>query len=187
MLMKLIDNSGFDPAVVRDYTARIKSEGHDFIRVTPEDNTDECAHFYFVGKHGGRDVLYDAVLYTLRLQHQSEVYEVAEHRAAQHFPQFRKITYKEDEDGNLQPLDGLEEAIGLFMAEVIMEIEEEDQVKVKEHIEIDANIDFGIGLDAGLNVEKITPAVLDKFIKDFNDDNLTLDETLYSFQIASEE
>ena len=54
-------------------------------------------------------------------------------------------------------------------------------------MDIDAKIDFGIGLDAGLNVEKITPKVIEKFIKEFNEDTLSLDETLYSFQTEDEE
>ncbi len=185
--MNSVDNKGFDPVVIKEYKARIKSGGKTFSFVaSDENNNDEYAHFYFIGKYEGRDVVYDAVLYTLRLDHQSELYEVAEHRAAKHFPQFKKITYKEDENGNLQPLDELEEEIGLYMAEVIMELEEEDQVKVKEHVEIDPNTDFGIGLDAGLNVEKITPRVIEKFIKDFNEDTLSLDSTLYSFQLEDE-
>ncbi|HMI68171.1 MAG TPA: hypothetical protein VK517_19155 [Cyclobacteriaceae bacterium] len=185
--MNSVDNKGFDPVVIKEYKARIKSGGKTFsFAAFDENNNDEYAHFYFIGKYEGRDVVYDAVLYTLRLDHQSELYEVAEHRAAKHFPQFKKITYKEDENGNLQPLDELEEEIGLYMAEVIMELEEEDQVKVKEHVEIDPNTDFGIGLDAGLNVEKITPRVIEKFIKDFNEDTLSLDRTLYSFQMEDE-
>jgi hypothetical protein len=185
--MNLVDNKGFDPVVIREYKARIKSGRRSFSFVaSDENNNDEYAHFYFIGKYEGRDVVYDAVLYTLRLDHRSELYEVAEHRAAKHFPQFKKITYKEDENGNLQPLDELEEEIGLYMAEVILELEEEDQVKVKEHVEIDPNIDFGIGLDAGLNVEKITPGLIEKFIKDFNEDTLSLDNTLYSFQMEDE-
>jgi len=185
--MNSVDNKGFDPVVIKEYKTRIKSGGKTFSFVaSDENNNDEYAHFYFIGKYEGRDVVYDVVLYTLRLDHQSELYEVAEHRAAKHFPEFKKITYKEDENGNLQPLDELEEEIGLYMAEVIMELEEEDQVKVKEHVEIDPNTDFGIGLDAGLNVEKITPRVIEKFIKDFNEDTLSLDSTLYSFQLEDE-
>jgi hypothetical protein len=177
--MELVDNKGFDPIVINDYRARIKSGGKSFAFITSdEDNNDEYAHFYFIGKYEGREVVYDTVLYTLRLDHQSELYEVAEHRAANHFPQYKKITYKEDENGNLQPLDELEEEIGLYMAEVIMELEEEDQVKVKEHVEIDPHIEFGIGLDTGLNVEKISSKVIEKFIKDFNEDTLSLDKTL---------
>ena len=81
---------------------------------------DEYAHFYFIGKFEGKDVIYDTAIYTLRLHHESELYEIAEHRAAQHFPEYKKITYEEDENGNLATLDPLEEEIGLYMAEVIM-------------------------------------------------------------------
>ncbi len=101
-----------------------------------DETSDEYAHFYFVGKFEGRDVVYDAVIYTLRLQHESEMYEIAEHRAAKHFPEYKKISYEEDENGNLETLDPLEEEIGLFMAEVIMELEEEGTVKVKEHVDL---------------------------------------------------
>ena len=152
-----------------------------------DESTDEYVHFYFIGKFEGREVIYDAVIYTLRLHHESELYEIAEHRAAKHFPEYKKITYDEDENGNLAALDPLEEEIGLFMAEVIMELEEEESVKVKEHVELDCNTDFGISLDVGLHVEKITPKVIEKFIKDFNEDNLKLDDTLYSFQTQDQE
>ena len=76
----------------------------------------------------------------------------------------------------------LEEKIGLYMAEVIMDLEAEESVKVQEHVEIDKNIDFGIGLDIGINVEDITSEVITGFIDAFNEDELNLDPTLYSFQ-----
>jgi uncharacterized alkaline shock family protein YloU len=73
------------------------------------------------------------------------------------------------------------------MAEVIMELEEEDQVKVKEHVDMDIHVDFGIALDIGLHVDEITPGIIEKFIRDFNNDSLQLDSTLYSFQTKAEE
>jgi hypothetical protein len=132
-------------------------------------------------------VIYDAVIYTLRLQHESELYEIAEHRAAKHFPEYKKITYEEDENGNLETLDPLEEEIGLFMAEVIMELEEDETVKVKEHVDMDENAEFGISLDVGLHVEQITDKIIEKFIRDFNEDTLKLDPTLYSYQTEDQE
>ena len=185
--MKTVDNKAFDPAVVADYKSRIKAGGKDFLYVESEENSNECAHFYFIGKYEGREVIYDAVIYTLRLQHQSELFEIAEHKAAKHFPHYKKITYKEDENGNLQALDELEEEIGLYIAEVIMELEEEGDVKVREHIDIDTKMDFGIGLDAGLHIEEINSKVVEKFIKEFNEDTLTLDSSLYSFQTQDEQ
>lgn len=167
--------------------SNIKAGGKIYLFDSEDENTDEYAHFYFIGKFEGKEVIYDAVMYTLRLQHESELFEIAEHRAAKHFPDYKKITYDEDDDGNLKTLDPLEEEIGLFMAEVIMELEEEEAVKVKEHVDIDEHADLGIGLDIGLHIEKITPKTIEKFITDYNGDTLKLDDTHYTFQTEDEE
>jgi hypothetical protein len=153
-----------------------------FLLDDEDESSDEYCHFYFIGLFEGKEVIYDTVMYTLRLQHESELFEIAEHRAAKHFPQYKKIKYDEDENGNLETLDPLEEEIGLFMAEVIVELEEEEAVKVKEHVDLDPHADFGVVLDVGLQLEKIDTKDIEKFIKDFNEDNLRLDDTLYSFQ-----
>lgn len=183
----LKENKGYDAKVIADYRGKILGSGQSFVYDETDERSDEYAHFYFLGLHDGKEVIYDAVLYTLRLQHESELFEIAEHRAAQHFPDYRKITYEEDENGNLESLDDKEEEIGLFMAEVIMELEEDDQVKVKEHVDQDLHVDFGIALDIGLHVEVITPEVIENFIRDFNTDSVTLDPVLYSFQTKAEE
>jgi len=176
------ENKGFDPQVIHDFKVRIQASGRGYVMDEEDENTDEYVHFYFVGVYEGKEVVYDAVMYTLRLQHESELFEIAEHRAAKHFPEYRKITYEEDENGNLATLDPLQEEIGLYIAEVIMELEEDEAVKVKEHVDMDANTDFGVALDVGLHVEKIASHEIEKFIRDFNEDTLDLDETLYSFQ-----
>lgn len=167
----------------------MEAHGQSFLTdESDEGNPEEYLHFYFIGKDdSGVEVVYDAVMYTLRMQHESEMFEIAEHRAANHFPDYRKIAYEEDENGDLSALDSREEEIGLYMAEVIMELEEEEAVKVQEHVDLDNHVDFGIALDIGLHVESITPEVVAKFITDFNTDNLQLDDTLYSFQTTEEE
>lgn len=180
-------NKGFDPIEIEKIQMQISRFGRNFIPVESDDNSDEYFHFQFIGTYEGRPVIYDAAMYTLRLHHSSEVYEIAEHKAAQHFPDFKSISYDEDENGNLSALNSREEEIGLFMAEIIMELEEEGQVKVKEHVEFDPHIDFGVGIDIGLNVEKITPRIIERFIFDFNNNSLQLDPTLYAFQTQGEE
>jgi len=182
-----LTNKGYDTATIQEYQARMQAEGRPYLYDDEDESGEEYAHFYFVGKFEGRDVIYDTVIYTLRLQHESELYEIAEHRAAKHFPEYKKITYDEDENGNLENLDPLEEEIGLFMAEVIMELEEDEAVKVKEHVDVDANVEFGISLDVGLHVEKITPKVIEKFIREYNEDTLKLDETMYTFQTQEQD
>lgn len=179
-------NEGYDPKVVEDYRQKMKKAGKPYLMQQTEDNSEEFKSFFFIGMFEGREVVYDAAIYTLRLHHESELYEIAEHKAAQHFPQFKRIKYKEDENGDLMALDDLEEDIGLFITETMMELEEEEEVKVQEHLEIDTNVDFGVGVNVALNVDKITDTVIQKFIKEYNDDTLHLDETLYSFQMMDD-
>lgn len=181
------NNNGFNPDHIKTFNDQLKLENKRYLEKNIEDNSDEYVNFSFIGMYEGREVIYDAAMYTLRLHHSSEVYEIAEHKAAQRFPKFKKIKYQEDENGDLQTLDSLEEEIGLYMAEVMMELEEEEAVKVSEHVEIDPHIDYGIGLDIGLNVEKITPKIIEKFIKDFNEETLNLDKTLYCFQTEDDD
>lgn len=180
-------NKGFDPQIVQEYREKMKKKNQNYIVIESEDNSDEYVNFYFVGMYEGKEVIYDAVIYTLRLHHNSELYEIAEHKAAKHFPEYKQIKYEEDENGDLATLDDLEEEIGLYMAEVIMELEEEGEIQVKEHVDLDPHVDFGIGLDAVLNVDKITPAVISKFVKDYNEDTLELDDASYSFQLEEDE
>lgn len=180
-------NQGFAIEEIEKVKSKINAAGKSYILNPEEDNGDEFCNFFFIGKYEGKEVVYDCALYTLRLHHQSELYEIAEHRAAQKFPQFKQIKYDEDENGDLKLLDDQEEEIGLFMAETMFELEEEESVKVKEHLEIDPNISFGIGLDVALNVDSINDAVITTFIKDYNEDTLNLDPTHYSFQLEEEE
>jgi hypothetical protein len=178
----MIENKGFDPRTIQEYQDKMKLSGRAYVEAEEDERNDEYAHFYFIGVYEGKEVIYDTVMYTLRLQHESELFEIAEHRAAQHFPEYKKITYEEDENGNLATLDPLEEEIGLYIAEVIMELEEEEAVKVKEHVDMDINTDFGVALDVGIHREQIGQTEIEKFIQDFNEDTLDLDENLYSFQ-----
>ena len=120
------ENKGFDPRTIEEYKNKMKAWGTNYLKDEEDEHTDEYTHFYFIGFYEGREVIYDTVMYTLRMQHESELFEIAEHRAAKHFPEYKKITYEEDENGNLEALDPLEEEIGLYIAEVIMELEEEE-------------------------------------------------------------
>ncbi|NVJ86126.1 MAG: hypothetical protein HWE15_07455 [Algoriphagus sp.] len=185
--MNSLENPGFDPKEVNKLRSSLEASGKTYYLVPEAENSDEYVNFYFIGMYEGREVIYDAALYTLRLHHASEVYELAEHEAAKKFSDFNGIRYEEDENGNLLPLTSEEEEIGWFITEMIMEIEEEESVKVQEFLDIDTHHDYGIGLDAALNVEHIDDAVIKKFIVEFNDDTIQLDETLYSFQSEEED
>jgi hypothetical protein len=186
MDISMAKNKGYDSAVIKDYAEKMRLSGKNFILSSEDEMTDEMAHFLFIGKHEGKEVLYDTVMYTLRLQHESELFDIAEHRAARQFADYVKITYDEDENGNLKALDEREEEIGMFMAEVILELEEEESIKVNEHVDYDMHADFGIGLDVGLHISHITSKEISRFVEAFNSKTLKLDKTLYSFQTNSE-
>ncbi|GGZ31938.1 hypothetical protein GCM10007049_26640 [Echinicola pacifica] len=178
----LYKNDGFNPETIESLKAELKSAGKPYKIVPSDANSEEFVNFYFIGMFEGREVIYDAALYTLRLHHSSEIYELAEHKAAQKFPNFKGIHYEEDENGNLKPLNSDEEEVGWFITEIIMELEEDEAVKVQEFVDIDTNHDFGIGVDAALHLDQVTEGSIIKFIKEFNDDTLVLDETLFSYQ-----
>lgn len=180
-------NPGFDAVEIDKLKQKIAQEKSSFVLVDTEDNNDEYKHFRFAGMYEGKEVIYDAVIYTLRLHHASEVYELAEHKAAQKFPNFKPIKFQEDENGDLRTLDSVEEEIGLYIAEMIDDIEDEELVKVQEHVDMDNGGEYGIGLDIGLNVDEVDDDVMNKFVTDFNEDNLKLDDTLYSFVSDEEE
>ncbi|MHA7128780.1 hypothetical protein [Algoriphagus namhaensis] len=181
------ENLGFDPQEIEKLKNELEKSGSLYKVIPDDENSEEFVNFYFIGMYEGKEVIYDAALYTLRLHHSSEVYELAEHEAAKKFPNFKGISYEEDENGNMLPLTSEQEEIGWFITEIIMDIEDDERVKVQEFVDIDTHHDFGIGLDAALNVEEISEEIIENFIKDFNDDTLELDDTAYSFQSEGED
>ena len=180
-------NPGFNPEEIKKLKQQIAESKNDFVLIDSEDNNEEYKNFRFIGEYEGKEAIFDAVIYSLRLHHASEVYEMAEHKAAQKFPNFKPIRFQEDENGDLRALNDVEEEIGLFIAEMIDELEDEEAVKVQEHVDMDDCGDYGIGLDIGLNVEEVTDQVINNFIRDFKNDTIQLDDTLYSFQSDEEE
>jgi hypothetical protein len=185
--MSTQQNKGYSVEEINLYKSEMQSLGTIFLYDDEDERNEEYAHFFFIGKHEGKEVIMDTVLYTLRFQHESEIFEIAEHKAAQQFPDYKKIAYNEDENGNLAPLDDLEEEIGLFMAEIIMEMEEEGSVRVSEHVTKDIHVDFGVALDVGLHQEEINDKVIERFIHQYNSGTLVLDATLYTFQMKESE
>jgi hypothetical protein len=153
--------------------------GNDLFYMDDEDEpTEECVHFYFLAIQNSEEVLCDCVLYTLRLHHESEMHEAAEARASEKFEEYIK---SKDSESAIK-----EEEIGMMMAEILVELEEEEAIKVQEHIEMDLENAVGLGLDVGLNVPVISNEVIAKFISEFRAGAVKLDEALYSFQLSTD-
>jgi hypothetical protein len=184
-----MDNQGFAPEEIALLRQQIKHSGFSFLYNDDEVQSEELefAHFFFVGKHEGKDVIFDAVMYTLQLAHSSKLYEMAEMRAVEKFPHYKPFEYDEDEHGNIIEPEEIDEEVEEFKAEIMDELEEEESVKVREEVVLDTDFEYGIGLEVSLNVDEITEEVIDKFVKDFNNGTLNLDPTMYSFRHDSDE
>jgi hypothetical protein len=181
-------NDGYDPKEIAQLRQECENEGSTFVYFEDEEDfghsADEYAHFQFVGDYKGQEVIYDAVIYTLRLHHSSLVYEAAEKKAIKQFPLYVPI---ENRDDSYQANEAMDEEVELMITELIEEIEENEEIKVAENVEIDEDFEYGVGLDVCLNVEEIDDEVVEKFIEDFLGNKLELDKTLYSFTTADED
>ncbi|MGR3809642.1 hypothetical protein [Jiulongibacter sp. NS-SX5] len=171
-------NPGYDQVEIDKLKQEIEAEGQNYVLVEDEmDLTDsgEYVQFQFVGKADDNEVIYDAALFTLELHYQSQLLEMAEQKVAKLHKGFLPI-------GERNPGYKAKPEIDELVQEFIEEIEEEDALKVSEFIEIDTDFEFGIGLEVALNVEEITPKVIEKFIKDFNSGQFKPDTNLFSFK-----
>lgn len=177
-------NPGFDPAIIAEHRARM--QGKSYLLIEDDDASDEYQHFYFVSNREGKEVLVDTVLCTLRLEHERQLYEIAEEKAFEQFPAYKQWLEAE-QPATDAAAQQMEEEVGLFIADVMMGLQDEDSVKVQEYVEEVEDAELGIGLDVALHRDRITPQVIEKFIADYNADALVLDDTLYSFQTEEED
>lgn len=180
-------NPGFDPKEIQKIKDACRKENKPYILNENEPQGEEFAHFLFVADYEGQEVIYDAVLYTLRLHHSSVLYEAAEDKTAQQFPNYKRWDFEEDANGELLLPEDLDEEAENFKAEVMAELEDTDAVKVQEHINVDSDFDYGVALEACLNIEEVTEDVIKKFVNDFKSNKLVLDNTLYSFKHEDED
>ncbi len=186
--MATYQNDGYDPEEVNALRDECRQEGKSFIYVEDDDldvlESGECVHVQFPGQYQGQDVIYDALVYTLRLHHSSLVYEMAVDQVRKTYPDYLP---PEDRQPGYKIAPDLEEEAETALTEIIEEIEETETVKVQEHVEMDTDSDYGVALDVCLNVEEITDEVIETFIGSFNANTLKLDNTLYSFTSDEEE
>ncbi len=175
-------NAGYTQEEVDLLKEECEELGQSFVLIDEDEPEEEADYvqFQFVGKHEGKEVIYDAVLSTLSMHHSSRLYEEAEKKIAKIYKDFVPYELRNEDS----PVN---EEAELMMEELIQEMEDEETIKVSEFVETDFEFDFGIGIDAALNVEEITVEVIEKFIADFNNGTLNLDKTLYSFKDGFED
>ena len=176
-------NPGYSKEEIENLKDLCAQGNKSYILIEDEDlpisNDKEMVHIQFVGQFNNQEVIYDAILCTLQLHYASAIYEEAEREAMQQFPLYvplenRDETYKENE--------ALEEEVEVMILEIIDELEENDDVKVSEYIEIDEDFEFGVGVEAALYVPALEDEVIEKFISDFIGGTLSLDPSRFSFR-----
>ena len=184
--MQTSDNPGLVPEEITRVKQLCQQAGRPYVINDNEPQGEEYAHFIFVGRHEGREVVFDSVLYTLRLHHMSVLYEMAEDKACERFPEYNRVDSEDDEDLNSHLPDDKLEEIELFKAEIMDELEETEEVKVQEYVNVDTDFDYGYALEACLDVDEITQPVIEQFVRDYTAGTLRLDPTLYSFKHEEE-
>lgn len=176
-------NPGFLAEEIQKVKEKCQSEGKSFIFIEDDDlpigNDKEMAHIQFIGNYNGREVVYDAMLYTLQLHYSSVIYEEAEREVMNEYPLYVPI---ESRDETYQPNEQMDEEVEMMILEVIEELEETDEIKVSEFIQLDEQFEFGIGIEAALYVPTLEDDVIENFIQNFNNGTFKADETMYSFK-----
>lgn len=171
-------NPGFDKKEIEQLRKECEEEGQNYVLVLDEIELSDSGEYYqfqFIGTHEGKEVIYDAAIFTLELHYNGMLLEEAEKRVAAIHPNF--IPIEEREDGYV-PNPVADELIEEF----IMEMEEDEDMQVSEFINLDLDFDFGIGLEVAVNAELITTEDIGRFVEDFNAGNFKLDNNRYSFK-----
>jgi hypothetical protein len=181
-------NPGFDPEEIEQLKKECQAEQLNFVYVEDEfedeDENNEHAHVQFVGLYKEKEVIFDALIYTLRLHHSTLVYDEALDRLKKSYPNYVSLDER-DENHKADPNE--DEEAETMLTELIEEIEEGEEISVREHVEVDDTFEYGVGLEVGLNKTEINEKVINDFIIRYNSGRLQLDSTLYSFTGSEDE
>ncbi|MFT7420138.1 MAG: hypothetical protein ACI9QN_001061 [Arcticibacterium sp.] len=171
-------NPGFDPKEIEQLRKECKEEEQNFVLVLDDVELSDSGEYYqfqFVGKHDEKEVIYDAAIFTLELHYNGVLLEEAEKRVTAVHKGFVPIEEREDDYVPNHKADELIE-------EFIMEMEEDEDMKVSEFVNIDPDFEFGIGLEVAVNAELITLEDIGRFVDDFNVGTFKLDNNRFSFK-----
>jgi len=169
-------NKGFDTAEIAKVKEKCRKAGQLFIFNEDEESDENAAHIYFVGKYDGKEVVYDAFIYTLEMEYNLGIYEEAKAIVMEENPKLKEEDFDLLEGKHIERLD-----------EIADELSQDSEFDVQEFLITDDDTDYGISLNACFNWESITKENLEQFIKNFNEGKLELDETFYSFSLTDEE
>ena len=184
----MAENRGLNPDEIRQLKAEFQAGGKPFRYVDEEELSSDMAEFFFIGLYKGKEVVFDCLLGTLRLAYESSLLEMAEQRTKEKFPDYRGFDFEVDELGNAIGEDYEEsEEVEAYKAFAMYEIEEAGDANVAESVTYDEDFEYGIGMEAYLNLPEISEEVILNFIRDHNSGSLRLDPVRYSFESEDDE
>jgi hypothetical protein len=183
----MANNPGFDPAEIARFQKELEASGKAFQYVDEAEVSEEMAEFMFIGTYEGKPVIYDCLLGTLQLAYESNLLELAEAKCKERFPDYKGFDFEVDDQGQAVAQSEESEEVEAYKAYAIFEIEEAGLANVAEYVEVDTRFDYGVGLEAYLNVVEINEGTIARFIADFNGGTLQLDPIRYSFESDSDE
>ncbi|MCS6834125.1 MAG: hypothetical protein NZ521_11165 [Flammeovirgaceae bacterium] len=154
-----------------------KKKGKKFVIVEDDTGIDEgCIHFRFVGDYEGRKVVYDTFLSTLELEFYERVYEEAIEITKEENPQYANANFDDLEGEHIE-----------IMEQIAEELAEDEDFAVQEYCYVEEENEFQVNVDVALNVPVISDEVVEKFIDDFLNNKLELDENYYSFGLGQDD
>ncbi len=140
------------------------------------DDEYQTAAFMFLGKHEGKEMLFDAYMMSLIQDYRMNITEQAEERMLNLYPELEEEDYDDFTELQKDEYDNIFESIY-----------RSDLVKVQENISIHVG-EKGehMELDIVLDIRKIDDKVINNFIRAFNAGSFEVNEHLRSFDIDDE-
>jgi hypothetical protein len=169
-------NLGFDPAHIQSIKDACAKKKQSFILGEDSEYGEESANFLFVGMHNGKEVVFDAFIYTLETEFFANIFEDAKEAVIEQNPQYANEDFTLEEGKHIE-----------LMEDMADELMDDEDYKVCEFVDIDEDVEYGVAIDFCLNVPEISKDLIERIVKDFKANTLELDETFYSFVVDEDD
>jgi hypothetical protein len=168
-------NKGLEKAEVERVKALCRKAGKNFIYNTEEERDENFAHFFFIGKHEGKEAVFNGFMFSLEMEYISTLYDEAQAVLLERMPNLT------EEDLEVESVEIIEQ-----IEDIVSELEDAGEIQVQEFVELDDSVEYGVGVNVCLNLLEVTDEDIENFVDAYNNGTLELDETAYSFDFDDE-
>lgn len=168
-------NKGLEQSEIERIKGLCQSAGRNFVYNTDEERDENFVHFFFVGEHEGKPVVFNGFMYSLEMEYISTLYDAAQSVLMERTPEFTEEDFESESAEIIEQIEA-----------VVSELEDAGDVQVQEFVEVDDSVDYGIGVNVCLNLLDITDEDVAGFVKSYTEGTLELDQTNYSFDFDDE-